>query len=214
MGSYVHDQYVATKGVKITAKRRNSQAGYTPINGVHVETGGGAMVFDTLHPTGSTGQSLCSGSDGDSDLGAPNGACDVTGPKPGHGPGGAPFKSDGSPNPYKNCEPLGNVLIIQESNKSCPDDTAKGGWINFDFTEPAHVALAKLLDVDEGNTPEITVTYADGRPDETTIVPGTGDNGLVETVLNADGVTRVSIFYYGSGSIAELVFRICPETTA
>lgn len=213
-GTYVHDELMATKGVKITAKRRNNKAGYTPVNGVHQNAGGGAMVFDTLHPTGNDGQSLCGGTDGDDDLGAPNAACDVEGPKPGHGPGGAPFRSDGSPNPYQNCKPIGNVLIIQESNKPCPDDSWRGGWIIFDFVEPAHVALAKLLDVDEGNTPEITVTYADGSPPVTHIVPATGDNGLVETVLNADNVSRVSIFYYGSGSISELVYRVCPETLA
>ena len=74
-GEYIHDQLVDTHGVKITAIRKNKRAGFTPINGVHVEAGGGAMVFDTLHPTGRTGQSLCAPDDGDTDLGSPNEVC-------------------------------------------------------------------------------------------------------------------------------------------
>lgn len=57
---------------------------------------------------------------------------------------------DGSYNPHQNCQPIGNVLIIQESNKLCPDDTWAGGWLQFDFVKPTEVLFAKLLDVDEG----------------------------------------------------------------
>lgn len=92
------------------------------------------MVFDTLHPTGSTGQTLCTGSDGDSDLGSPNNMCPGGGP--GEGEGGQPDSG------YENCVPQGNVLVIQESNKACPDDTADGGWITFEFTLPADIDTA------------------------------------------------------------------------
>lgn len=74
-GDYIHDQLWLSHGVNITAIRKNSLAGFTPINGVHVESGGGAMVFDTLTPTGKTGQSLCDPYDGDTDLGSPNEVC-------------------------------------------------------------------------------------------------------------------------------------------
>jgi hypothetical protein len=49
---------------------------------------------------------------------------------------------------------LGNVLIIQEKGDneplSCPDDSAAGGTISFDFCEPVicHFQAGQLLDVD------------------------------------------------------------------
>jgi hypothetical protein len=48
-----------------------------------------------------------------------------------------------------NCEPLGNVLIIQEDN-CCPeilDDNVDGGVITFFFSEPQHIKSIGLLDV-------------------------------------------------------------------
>jgi hypothetical protein len=68
----------------------------------------------------------------------------------GSGPGGRPTLADGTPNPYENCQPLGNILVIQESDKSCPDDSWAGGWLQFDFRVPTEVLFAKLLDIDEG----------------------------------------------------------------
>jgi hypothetical protein len=45
--------------------------------------------------------------------------------------GGGPTK------PGANCDPLGNVLIIQEPGSDCPDDNVDGGMIVFDFFETA-----------------------------------------------------------------------------
>ena len=68
-------------------------------------------------------------------LGAPNRDCQGGGP--GEGSGGAPG-DDGS-NPFQNCEPLGNVLIIQENNQcpEIPDDNEQGGEITLDFNPMA-----------------------------------------------------------------------------
>mmetsp|Transcript_6501 Transcript_6501/g.9863 ORF Transcript_6501/g.9863 Transcript_6501/m.9863 type:complete len:632 (-) Transcript_6501:205-2100(-) len=207
-GTYIYDELVASRGVKITAKKTGSQ-GYTPINGVHVNSGGGAMVFDTSKPTGDTGQSLCDGDDGDPDLGAPNTACPGGGP--GHGSGGAPTLSGGAVNPYSNCEPQGNVLIIQESNKSCPDDTGDGGELLFEFTEATDVNFATLLDVDfSENTPEFYLTYGDGSTSSKIDTTGTGDNGLFKKSLGASNVKKVKLVFHGSGSISELSYRFCP----
>lgn len=172
------------------------------------------MVFNTLTPTGSTGQLLCSGSDGDPDLGAPNGSCPGGGP--GHGPGGQPTRvvnGNTQTNPYANCDLQGNVLIIQESNKNCPDDSGGGGWIIFDFATPTEVDFAGLLDVDEGNTPDFKITHADGSIENENNTPGTGDNGLLKEPLEKNDVSQISIRYHGSGSINNLSYRFCPPTT-
>ena len=58
-------------------------------------------LFDTFNPRGPNG------SGGDADLGSPNESCPV--PGPGIGQGGALGEIG------ENCEPLGNVLIVQEA---------------------------------------------------------------------------------------------------
>jgi hypothetical protein len=217
-GQYIHDELWMSHGVKITAIRKSSNKGYTPIDGIHNEAGGGAMVFDTLHPTGADGQSLCSNNDGDDDLGAPNSACPTPEgwvgpyPKPGKGPGGEPILSNGNPNPYMNCERLGNVLIIQESNKGCPDDTGNGGWINFDFRVPVDLKEAVILDIDEGVTPKIMLWYGNAQYKEI-ITPPTQNNGLWKQAIDLPEVTKMSIVYAGSGSIGELVYGFCPPSS-
>lgn len=45
-----------------------------------ITTGGAIRLFDTAFPTGNDGQPLCSGDDGDDDLGAPNERCPSPGP--------------------------------------------------------------------------------------------------------------------------------------
>eukprot|EP00980_Cylindrotheca_fusiformis_P030185 scaffold24525_cov162-Cylindrotheca_fusiformis.AAC.2 len=206
-GEYIHDQLWLSYGVNITAIRRNSVAGFTPIDGVHVESGGGAMVFDTRKPTGKTGQSLCDPDDGDPDLGSPN--IDCPGGGVGVGLGGSPTLADGSPNPHQNCQPLGNILVIQESDKSCPDDSWQGGWLQFDFRDPTEVLFAKFLDIDEGFIPIIEVWHGQAQ---TTIfeAEATGDNGLWNQSIALANVTKLRIEYQGSGSLAELAYRYCP----
>lgn len=66
---------------------------------------------------------------GDSYLGAPNQACKP--PGPGRAIGGAPGMEG------ENCDPLGNVLIIQEEGSDSPDDSGAGGEILFSFNLPA-----------------------------------------------------------------------------
>lgn len=62
-------------------------------------------------------------------------------PGPGRGIGGAPGQ------PGENCEPLRNVLIIQEEDKEAPDDNLGGGRICFEFTTPTDVKSVGLLDI-------------------------------------------------------------------
>lgn len=70
-------------------------------------------LFDTANPGGATNDDC-----GDRDLGAPNKECPGGGP--GEGVGGEPGA------PGENCDPLGNVLIIQEPGEDCPDDNVDG----------------------------------------------------------------------------------------
>jgi hypothetical protein len=72
-------------------------------------------LFDSLNPTGN-----------DDDLGSPNMRCSPSG-RPGKGKGGE-LGMEG-----ENCEPLGNVLIIQEGTKAKPNDNSHGGITHFDF---------------------------------------------------------------------------------
>jgi len=207
-GSYIRDELWETRGVRITAKKwRDSDSnGFTPdVNGNHSPEGGAARVFDTSNP-------VC-----DDDLGAPH--KDFNGP--GKGCGGGEFlmkktnkkceyvydkMGNRQDNPWKNDKPLGNVLIIQETNKDCADDSQQGGTITFDFKQPATVNLAKLLDVDESeNTPDIVLTYSKIGSDEKTInVDATGDNGVWSKQLNENDVIKIEVKFWGSGSIAEL----------
>jgi hypothetical protein len=204
-GTYIHDEMWDKWGIKVTAIKSGAQ-GYTPINGSHQSVGGGAMVFDSSRPVGSSLYGCASG-DGDPDLGSPNSLCPNSGP--GIGEGGAEYRN-GVLNPFRNCDSLGNILIIQESDKSCPDDTGSGGWLQLDFRDPSFVEASSLLDVDEGSTPDIDITLGDGSLIEMHDTPGTGENGLLFQPIQLDQVKQIKIHYYGSGSINALTYRLCP----
>jgi FG-GAP repeat len=105
----------------------------------------------------------------DPDLGAPNRACGpilANGQKgPGRGDGGKPFiKLNGGQtvtNPYKNCAPLGNVLIIQNGDirvEEKANDSPFGGCIEFEFNG-LHVTLTNFGLLDKEDPAEITVRY-------------------------------------------------------
>ena len=107
-------------------------------------------LFDTANPRSEEG---C----GDSDLGASNRACTPSGP--GIGAGGATGE------PGENCIELGNVLIIQDENDNhCPDDSRKGGTIMFVFIEPAKAVYEMgVLDTDDSIAVEVShMTDVDG----------------------------------------------------
>ena len=133
-GEYVTDNLRAEFGVVIRAEPKGSK-GYAP--------GGAARVFDTANP---------GGSDGDPDLGSPNENCEGGGP--GVGLGGGPDA------PFPNCDPLGNVLIIQESDKETPDDSATGGTIVFDFMLPVAVEEISIMDIDDGKLVKVEVSLS------------------------------------------------------
>uniref|UniRef100_A0A7S2YG23 VWFA domain-containing protein n=1 Tax=Entomoneis paludosa TaxID=265537 RepID=A0A7S2YG23_9STRA len=207
-GSYVQD---LGNGVTVTAIANN---GHTPdTNGVHQASGGAARVFDTLHPTGKDGQALCSADEGDESLGSPNSECPESGP--GVGSGGGPTLLDETENPYANCDPQGNALIIQDSDTECPIDSNAGGTLVFDFDTNVRFRRAKFLNVVNGKTPEMTLTSSEfgyGRKSITKVV-GTGANGLGTEEQVVDNVSQISVKFNGPGSISELGFEACPGGT-
>jgi hypothetical protein len=129
-GEYVTDQLEDDYYVTIRAF-----GGYSP--------GGAGRVFDTSNP-GTT-------ANGDPDLGSPNSACPGGGP--GVGAGGAPGM------PFSNCDPLSNVLIIQESDKPQPDDNVYGGTLRFTFTEPVSLDQVSILDIDDHDVVKLGVRF-------------------------------------------------------
>lgn len=159
-------------------------------------------TFDSGNPMhGQTNTNL-----GDPDLGTPNEA--FGGPGVGH-EGGVLTLEDGSPNPYLNDVPLGNLLIIQESTAAgrTPDDNGRGGVMRFEFDQPALVDTIRFVDVDEGRAATVRVFGVDGElltgadsPDDA------GENSVVPFTLNQRGVARLEIFFPGSGAIDSVFF--------
>eukprot|EP00538_Stauroneis_constricta_P004892 CAMPEP_0119549496 /NCGR_PEP_ID=MMETSP1352-20130426/3167_1 /TAXON_ID=265584 /ORGANISM="Stauroneis constricta, Strain CCMP1120" /LENGTH=464 /DNA_ID=CAMNT_0007595059 /DNA_START=162 /DNA_END=1556 /DNA_ORIENTATION=+ len=203
---------------------------------LHNQGGGAARVFNTLKPNGDFGNAKCqvgNSNEGDTDLGSPHGSC----------PNGTPGKVSGGPgigdgghrnSNYANCPSpaLGNVLIIQEQMKSCPDDSSNGGTITFDFNPniagDIDFTFAKILDTDEGVTPKIkvwksneNVNNAPSTPVFTT--PKTGNNGLWYEQFSTNGtwqnrykgLKRIQFVYSGSGCVAEIGFKPskCPPAS-
>jgi hypothetical protein len=111
--------------------------------------------------------------------------CDPAGP--GIGIGGQPNGAG------PNCEPLGNVLIVQNEDPkiTIPDDNVNGGTIFFDFDgEAEYVGDIGLLDMDEENMITIKWKTADGvMTADTFPVPILGDNSY--QVLSETGSQKI-----------------------
>jgi hypothetical protein len=111
---------------------------------------------------------------------------------------------------------LGNVLIIQEKGKnepnSCPDDSAAGGTISFDFCEPVSFQFLQLLDIDDDDTLEFH--YSDNRPVKAVAFPNTGDNGVGTEVYDEINVIRVRVKMAQSVGISKLSYCTPPVTPA
>jgi hypothetical protein len=156
-------------------------------------------VFDTASPGGET-----PGACGDSDLGAPNQAC----------PGGGPGQGFGSipGQPGDNCEPLGNVLIVQEPGESCPDDNVDGGIINIVFpaTNGQYVYELGMSDVNYGVTIEVGYETSTGFQQQNIRVPLLGDKNSYQVVgINQANVKWIKVKLTRSGAITSI--KLCPE---
>ena len=100
-----------------------------------------------------------------------------------------------------------DVLVVQESNKVCPDANQSGGTLTFSFDNPVLLSDIGLMDVDESGQ-RMKFTYADGVA-ETFTYAGFGDNAVQRVLASKFNVKKVEIIFPGSGAITEINF--CPE---
>jgi hypothetical protein len=200
-GDYISDQFEPFYGLTFSA------------------TGPGALgefprLLDCANPSTEVDGTSC----GDRDLGAPNEKCPGGGP--GEGKGGEPGpKGD---NPYKNCQPQGNVLIIQEDNEDnecagIPDDNQDGGEITLNFSPMAEVVYTiGLMDIDYATS--IVVVYVDEngktREKRPISIPLRGDNSLQTVYLNEPNVVQLRLKLERSGAITMLTFCYNPDDDA
>lgn len=150
-------------------------------------------LFDTSNPVPKPGH-------GDPDLGAPNRGCSP--PGPGVGPGGAPGKLG------KNCDNLGNVLIIQEEKDiDFPNDSHKGGTIMFDFVGPA-VAVRDLgfLDTDDGIKVNVSQMAGNNMTEMVFDLPIYGENSKQTLEINIENVKQVMVTFEQSGAVTHISF--------
>mmetsp|Transcript_2004 Transcript_2004/g.3125 ORF Transcript_2004/g.3125 Transcript_2004/m.3125 type:complete len:777 (+) Transcript_2004:78-2408(+) len=211
-GDYVKSQWRDEYGVMVTAS-----GGYTP--------NFQPRIFDA------NDKSCINEATRDLEFGSPNITCKHDGPRgPPGGPNGSPSGPKGSPSGPKgspsgprlrakpkgkedkmvNCRAIGNALIIQESNSTCPNSNEFGGIIKFTFDEAVLVSDIGLMDVDE-QAQRIRVVYADGVS-ELFAYPGSGDNSVQRIVINKINVKQVEVILSATGAVTGISF--CPECKA
>jgi hypothetical protein len=145
----------------------------------------------------------------DPDLGSPNQFCPGGGP--GVGNGGKPEA------PFSNCEPQGNLLIIQNpaNAENDPNDNGSGGCLFFKFERLVEVVNMGLLDMDE----IATVTVIDDTNNVITSFqspPNVGNNGFwpvnktaPAAFLGADDVKLIQVCMKNSGAVSSIEYYDC-----
>ena len=108
--------------------------------------------------------------------------------------GGVGAGAGGRPGmPGENCEPLGNVLILQESDTEQPDDNAGGGILCFIFESSTTFLSMGLLDIvndERGDFIEVT-TIPQGDLPRRFDIDGLGSNAVQTVDINMENVERV-----------------------
>jgi hypothetical protein len=119
----------------------------------------------------------------DADLGSPNARCDSFQGRGmgGRGGGGIPFFRNGTANPFANCEPLGNLLIVQRmTNKKAkndqnpplfdrPNDIGRGGCMKFVFDYPMDIFEVGLLDAKKRKGTKASIMVSQPRRNHTKV---------------------------------------------
>ena len=152
-------------------------------------------IFDTANPG--------SNKYGDPDLGSPNEKCTPSGP--GTGIGGEPGA------PGENCDPLGNVLIIQENNKKpeIPDDNVDGGTITFTFMQTVEYVYAfGIIDVDYESSMTVYTETDAGLSSETIEIEMLGDNSVQTVPISMANVVKLKLDLARSGGVTFLTFCV------
>ena len=153
-----------------------------------------ALIFDSANPVGTAID--------DFDLGTPNEAC--------AGPG------IGAGNCATNDTPLGNLLIIQESEPNPDtndswDDCAGGGTLRFDFASLVRMESVTLVDHGdtEGDAKIRLFDSGDVQIGADHNVPGVLNNGVTVFGLpggGVDDVARLDVVLAGSGATDNLIY--------
>ena len=118
-----------------------------------------------------------------------------------------------------NCNPLGNVLIVQEPGEPCPDDNVDGGVMEFEFDPPVdYVKNIGLLDVDYSTVIKIKYLDEDNETKKEKIsVPILGDNSYQLLPLDVEKVTgpvkSLSLIMTRSAGVSSLTFCYTPSST-
>ena len=99
------------------------------------------------------------------------------------------------------------MLVVQESDKDCPDASQSGGTLTFSFDNPVLLSDIGIMDADESDQ-RMRVTYADGVA-ETFTYSSFGDNSVQRVLASKLNVKKVEVVFPGSGAITEINF--CPE---
>ena len=186
---YVGTQWESSHGLVVSALS-SSGGGYTP----H----GQARLYDSSYDAPNNDQ-------GDPDLGTPNAECGG----PGRGNGGRPGQ------PGENCVALGNLVIVQESDKPYADDNARGGTLVFGFTNPRGVHVESMGLVDIGSSSallEIITTNAI----YTQHLQALGDNSYQVAIIDRHNVLEVRLHLSGGGAVSHVAFcnPSCETTTS
>jgi len=200
-------------------------------------TGGAVRLFDSARPSKKYGQSLSTvDGDGDSDLGAPNDGCG------GPGKNIRFFGLSCLLCPHgrlcvlilhihllthrprlrrKTREQLPELQlarpssIIQDGDRSCPDDAFDGGIMTFDFREPIEfIKTISFLNIERSDTPDITIFYEGTK---TTVIdaPFTDKNGFVSIPFKTSLyklVSRIEVKIFNSGVVTSLEYPYCAKT--
>jgi hypothetical protein len=140
-------------------------------------------------------------------LGSPNQECSPSGP--GEGKSGAPGQ------PGENCEPQGNILIIQNKNDDgeLPDPNAAGGVISVELSSRVIFTFGiRLMNiVGNGTTVKIAYVNAAGiKIPKTIAVVGLGENSIETVPVFKSGVFRIAVNLSGPGAIAEIGLCVSP----
>jgi hypothetical protein len=211
---YITDELRAKYGVMISAEA--TRDGYTP--------GGAARVFDTQNAKWGSEYKLAS----------PNKSCGGKG----NGSGG----ERGSE--YENCDPLQNVLLVQNKDVPQPNDNGYASYITFDFDKPVNLQEIAIIESD-GRKPTqlfVSITYACpwsdtflsdahslfrsyswSRSKQVNTTSGdvitinnalAGRNGVGHHTINVEKATQLKVYFPQGGAIADLTYTWCTDDTS
>lgn len=171
----------------VTIDFEKDTSGNSMASGMYIDTEwAGYGLSMSAHGGSNSAPCLFNTSDigNDPDLGTPNECCSPVGP--GAGVGGEPDKV-----PSANCDPLGNVLIVQNPTADHPDDN-NAGKITFYFEHFAHVHEIGFLNI--AYVTALVVQYWDGEAKTKVInVLDLGVNSVQTVSIDTSKVIRLEV---------------------